>query len=639
MKRFGLAALLAVLAPLPALAQDAPRKPPTEEEARALFEWFDGLGFPDVRGKPWVRVTTEYEGDDRRHDSYGFLISEGKESFRVLHPIPVEIEYHRRGTKRFQPDRVSFERADLLGTLKPIVLGREGLPEPGARENVPDLPGGFAFMGWKCRVGFFVVARAAWAAGEREWALRLLACYDRERWRDRDDPTLSLRGLLEEDLAEGRFGECLEDHQVGFFLFEEERDLRPRGDLLAACLRIAGQFPASTVAPNARAMAKVLQRMVDEDAKHAVPEGFPDRCPPEARAREWVFRLRDQGGHCFCLTHGPPSVLVKPMDSPANRLESLGHAAVPALLGALDDDRLTRAADHEGRLAPQRLLTVGEAAMQILRSVAGRHFGTREEAEAWWTSVRTLGAERYLVEAVRRFDRDSGTQAGILARMFPGSALEPIVEAARRCPEGWWIHRQLVEAAGGLPGDGPVPFLLETLAEGISLDGRVAAAEALRARGRPEALPAMIREWKEPRGWRHHPWGLIAFLLEAGDPAGVRALGDGLADRKPDLRYEVARRAWEAAEERREGTVPTEEYRRAVQDLLAGLLADRSPLPDSSQWICGVDLTGRRNCDLAGAGLARMMGVPGALDPQAKPEERDRQLAAIAEMWRKGRSR
>ncbi len=53
----------------------------------------------------------------------------------------------------------------------------------------------------------------------------------------------------------------------------------------------------------------------------------------------------------------------------------------------------------------------------------------------------------------------------------------------------------MIEAAGKLPGDAPVPFLISQLGPGNGMYSRMRAAEALFSRGHPEAVPGMIAAW------------------------------------------------------------------------------------------------------------------------------------------------
>jgi hypothetical protein len=379
-------------------------------------------------------------------------------------------------------------------------------------------------------------------------------------------------------------------------------------------------------------MASILERMVAEDASHRVPAGFPETCSVEDRVREWIFRLRDQGGSCFCL-HGPPRILVGE-GTPAHHLVELGLESVPQLLGALDDDRLTRAVEDMWFISDSGILSIGGAAIQVLESIAGRQFSDGDQAAAWWKEVRSRGFERVLVDGVLRGDLLSSGQARLLVRHFPGKALDPIVETLRQdCHE--WSRGPLVDAAASLPGDAPVPFLLEELEKGPFLDGRVAAARGLQARGRPEALAAMIREWKKYRGDRT-PRYLYEFLFKTGDPAAVRALAQGLATRPAGWRQELAREAWSSVEAPDDRKPVSRAYWEAAEDLLAGLLADRVAVSGNSH-VLGADFEGMRLCDLAGTGLGRLRGTPGAIDLHASPAERDRMLRALENAWRKDR--
>lgn len=83
-------------------------------------------------------------------------------------------------------------------------------------------------------------------------------------------------------------------------------------------------------------------------------------------------------------------------DSPALRLANKGYAAVPQLIEALDDDRLTRSVEcWRSFVYSHKILRVSDCAEQILKRIAGRSFydGTgrksraevvKEKASAWY---------------------------------------------------------------------------------------------------------------------------------------------------------------------------------------------------------------------------------------------------------------
>ncbi|NUN52473.1 MAG: hypothetical protein HUU06_06765 [Planctomycetaceae bacterium] len=628
-----------LLLPGRSLAQEGAANLPSEEVARSLFAWFDGLGYPDLRGKPWVRITYRcggtFAGSPPRETSMcGFLLEENKDSLRILHPSTEEYTFSKGPPTSASSGAAAYVRIDLLTEVKSIVRDYEGQPPPGARDKSLPIPEGFTSWGYPYRVGFFTLARAVDATGEPQWALRLLACYGRERWEGSEEAPTALREQIENDLGDGLLSSTVSGFGIWWILGAPQGRLMPRSELLAACRRIIEKYPGSSVAPRARTMASVLERMVAEDAAHRIPDGFPDACPVDDRAREWVFRLRDQGGMCFCLTHGPPRVLSGPEDSPAHRLVGLGLDAVPSLLAALKDHGPTRAIDNDGGPWSSELLPISGAALQILEEIANRDFSDGAAAEQWWSRVRSDGIEKVLEEAVRTGGIDGGRQAEALARRFPEKALQPILEGLR--VKGPPIDRvAYVDAAASIPGDGPVPFLLEELAGGSQLGSRIAAARGLQARGRGEALPAMIREWKECRDGRC-PKDLLSFLLKSGSPSAVRTLAEGLADRPDSWRRDVATEAWTFVEAPPDLKPVSGAFREATEDLLASLLQDRAPV-GGSRWVLGVDLTDARICDLAGTGLARIRGTASVFDPKAAPGDRDRMLRTTENAWRKDR--
>src|SRR5439155_7989808 len=107
--------------------------------------------------------------------------------------------------------------------------------------------------------------------------------------------------------------------------------------------------------------------------------------------------------------------------SAAPQLARLGFAAIPELIGALEDARPTRVVTHSRAMVPTgpgsssleetgtALLRVGDCALAVLERIAGRKFyepssasstmfsggqaaKTRKLVEEWWAGVKSGGA-------------------------------------------------------------------------------------------------------------------------------------------------------------------------------------------------------------------------------------------------------
>jgi hypothetical protein len=149
------------------------------------------------------------------------------------------------------------------------------------------------------------------------------------------------------------------------------------------------------------------------------------------------------------------------------------------------------------------------------------------------------GEKNLLIDSVEG-SRGTFWHACLLASKYPDVALSALCNGIRNTtdPER---RAMLVMVLGDIPGDGPVPFLLKEMNDGPFIDARIQAAQALFRRGRPEAVPAMIREWRKgPKHDAHFiPEYLLEFLAWCGKPEAVHALAENYADRPADVRIHI----------------------------------------------------------------------------------------------------
>jgi hypothetical protein len=147
--------------------------------------------------------------------------------------------------------------------------------------------------------------------------------------------------------------------------------------------RITRDHPGSFYDDRASEYARVLKQMSEADAAFQMPTD-PLALPVQAQVEVWLFRLRDcdavqwsQPGHTWVpsLFLDPPHLMEPPVPNPADRLIALGFDAVPSLIVALDDTRLTRAYGFRRNFDPLRyVLRYGDVAVQILEMIAGQSF-------------------------------------------------------------------------------------------------------------------------------------------------------------------------------------------------------------------------------------------------------------------------
>src|SRR6266542_591511 len=116
-----------------------PRDEPPSEDPKEAFTWFDTLGFPDVKGRPFVRVATgrwyQYENDPPRNTYVpGFLLEDTGDTFSVLTVSRATETYRKTHAKTAAPEQVGYEVLDLVKEALPCARGyamRSLLPLPG----------------------------------------------------------------------------------------------------------------------------------------------------------------------------------------------------------------------------------------------------------------------------------------------------------------------------------------------------------------------------------------------------------------------------------------------------------------------------------------------------------------------------
>ena len=175
--------------------------------------------------------------------------------------------------------------------------------------------------------------------------------------------------------------------------------------------------------------------MVAEDAAHAAAARPFESMSPDEQTRELVFLLRDQDGGQL-MQPGAPNIWSddRGEQSPARRLAALGYAAVPALLAALDDPRFTRTVGfHRQFVFSHEVVTVGEAAFDVIERIAGRSFSPLgayvdpaavEAAKRWWQSVLDGGEEAELVSTYVEGGREAPSALRRLKERYPAAVAD-----------------------------------------------------------------------------------------------------------------------------------------------------------------------------------------------------------------------
>jgi hypothetical protein len=248
--------------------------------------------------------------------------------------------------------------------------------------------------------------------------------------------------------------------------------------------------------------------------------------------------------------------------TPVHRLVDLGYEAVPQLIEALDDRRFTRCLveSFKATSAPVAM-RVGDLAKKILEHLSGRNFfarraddgslvngSTRQQAESWWAEVHAKGEKKLLIEAAAAGGQEGCTAARKLVEKYPDVALAAIDAGFRATPNDG-TRSEFVELAGELPGEAPLAFLRSKLTPNNGVYSQVQAARALFARGKPEAVPAMIAAWagiqkrlSTDEGDSYYEAGrLITFLAKSGQAEAIQALIQRMRTAPVEVRLAIVR--------------------------------------------------------------------------------------------------
>lgn len=650
--------------------------PSSSEERERAFTWFGTLGFPDVKGRSFVRVATgrwrQHEGDPPEN-SYvtGFLLEDKGDTFVVFTPALETLTLRKTPDRTPAPERVGYEVRDLAADTAVYL---KALQDRNS-SNMEDLWRRFGErLGERSEV--FVLAWACWRQGLDGRAAEL---YDHaagmpgRQWGPAEArPAQSLQEGVARDIAHAEMWRAVLDFgDPGVSC----RQLLERFD------RLVRNYPESEHAARAVETADLLRRMVKEDAEHAAKRraGRPfEQLSRKEQIAELIFQLRDQNGrqwsqpgHCdIFLTRGDKE------DSPAHRLVRYGFDAIPQLIDALEDPRFTRSVGfHRDYYFSHFVLRVGDCAEAILARIAGRYFYERrsthaamlkdgdvarvkEEMKTWWAEVQKKGEKAVLVEATAKGDGNSPSQGERLLERYPEAALPALAAGARAAGDSW-VRAALVGVVGKVKGDDCLPFLLAELKDGPFLDGRLAAARSLHERGRPEGVSAMIAEWE---GRRLAPGGarpdgpptladgcaVAGFLATCGKVEAIEALGKDLRRRPVDLRETVVESFAEdetlslystwvegplapADAARRD---PPERLRAAIEQLLIAALDDTDERVGMSGMWHGKEFSDPRICDMAGLVLNGLAPRRYPFDLEAPLVERDRARLALKNVWR-----
>ena len=637
--------------------------------------WYDTLGFPDAKDRTYVRVATGLSSQSGNHPpentfAEGFLVGEEPGAFTVFicsvsdfkDRFGLSEPYAPLTTVRFVREsagpaykHVGYEALDFKNVTSEVldrVRNQAANPEGGLQWGRP--------VAYRARIFSFARACLQTGLSEPASALMNLAANIPDEQTGKVNP----RGLRE--TLQRQIGDAV--------LSKAERDCGDPSiswaELLKTYEHFDTRFPANQRVAYAQESAELLRKMIAEDAAHH-PKPLEQMSPTEQGA-ENIYQLRNLG-YCIWIMHSRYPIYAdtdegKELITPVHRLVDLGFAAVPQLIEALDDRRFTRSmVQYMNGMAEPQVMRVGDVAQGILEHLSGGNLysrkrkdgslvngTTRQQAAAWWAEVQKKGEKKLLVEATAAGGPAGCTAARKLVEKYPDAALAAISAGIRATPhEG--VRGEFVEVAGGLPGNVPLAFLKAKLAPGNGLYSQVHAAEALFARGQPDAVPAMIVAWRkiQPRlptntaDAYSEVGGLITFLAKSGDPRAIEALGHDMQTAPVDVRLAVV---WVFAPPPGHGSSiskgrsvnvdadisnrPGGEAGLAIERLLAAALDDPERRFGMRGDFYEASYEDPRVCDMAAIVLAKRWPDKYPFRWAANSAECDVQIARLRNRWR-----
>ncbi|MDP1564291.1 MAG: hypothetical protein Q8M16_23175 [Pirellulaceae bacterium] len=501
------------------LSQDPAIKQPVQDDAK-IFEWFDQLGFKDYSNLPLVKVTTGWwsqsgNDDPENRTIYAFLLNETEDGFSVFTLGLNENSFKITAADSPAHTVVRFERESLAEYARKVL--REH-----AERNSRDRD-----VWWRFRsqlnegTEFVVLARACAAQRELELSRQLMdAARDLLKHSSgTSKPNATFRENLSDELA---------NMTMWNIILEFGNTEISRTALLAKLDALLKNYPDSPHFDRAKLTATMLRTMLAEEQEHIPPSDF-EKLTTEEKVSELIFRLRDQNGQqwsqpgeCdifndFMVAEageysGEAENVKLPPRSPAHQLVDIGFDAVPQLIEALEDQRLTRSVGfHRDFYFSHHVLRVGDCAERILCRIANRNFYRRnytngamvkdgeqltvkKQIEDWWSEVQTKGEKQVLVDVTKLGDDNSAYQAGRLLEKYPDAALDAIAIGARNA-RSTWVRNQMIAMAGTI-GQTAIEFLMEQMDKSPELSSRVAAAIQIDNLVPLVAVKSMIREWK-----------------------------------------------------------------------------------------------------------------------------------------------
>ncbi len=610
-------------------AQTAGAPSPASTE---LFKWFDQLPLPDVKDLPFIEIwtghsTSKPSGLPLYTTIQGFLLKDEGPAFTAVMRDLTTVTFAKSGNTPNTEGFVGYRIASLEAEVRRILptLGDEKAFFLGHDEADDHLN----------PVGeLFALARTCERRGRADLSNAIFKKLPQARKAMDDGASQwSLRELLEEEFAKLLFRLAMYDFQ---------KANHSREDLVSECRKIEDLCPkAESELKEVRGCREALESQLSKDAAHRpVSDAELAKLPPDQRAAEWIYRLRDETLH-----HADPEQRYADKEEllPSNgayaALVSMGIEAVPALLSALDSRDRTRTVMTNGLWDEIWLSPVREEAIDALNAIAGFQFNRgniKVEAAKWFERVSRNDEKGYLIDRLRA-ERTIDVAQRLLKKYSDegASAIRDIMPGV-----GIFERYNLIAQLGA--HDSPVcrEILSQEMMHGSVLCNRVQAATVLDHFGVPDAALAMRAEWQkalptlpattyDERSW-DSPVFLVRFLVFSAAPEGPGTF-IGATDRLPlawrlDLIYEMVGRNLP-----KEPPPISAATLLAMEEVLIELLTDTTPISDA-RGILLAKSPEPRICDLAAETLHKLSPNKYHFDVNAPPGARDRQCIQFANL-------
>ena len=524
------------------------------------FAWIDSLGFPDVAKLPFVKVII---GTDEKYPviQHGFLQGETADSFRVFVVEGEPLEFLRQRPQ-------DYEQAKHFARHEPADLTTYAAAELQAEQDWYHRGGGASRLpqdGLDYPTHFTLLARWLSQRGEEDLAKKLhqaaaSADFKKRGWiRSGGGVPEDLQNFMRLDMAAVCFFRAV--NSVG--------DPRLSREAIAArCAFIADKLPDTPWSPLARELQREMENLAaEEKARPWLADDQVARLAPAEQAAVWVARLPVQNGHQWMTPGYADPFQTSDHNSPAHRLLALGRAAVPALIGALDDHRFTRTVGIGAHvLKLDAVMRVNAVALRVLNAIARRDFPqpknfynptpddiatARPAIEAWWAEAQKKTDEEMLVEGLRAGEQRclQDAQAYVVRE---GAKAVPALAAGLAQARYDSTRETLLRYLDAIPGDAPVETLLQHMRGASVRKQRVQAAASLLRRNHPEAREAMLAEWRklsQERGRTMFSDGfcpLLALLIHEGEIKSLHLITDQWQSWTPDQRADFCQ--WAAVD-------------------------------------------------------------------------------------------